>query len=98
MKNRLDLVAIAALTLLALVGIVVLSVLQLAIPDVLPLVLTSGLGLLGGSALPLSRTSDAGNEPPPPAVAGGIMALSQPPRHLTRKDTGKPLHPRPATA
>lgn len=103
MKNRLDLVAIAVLTLVALVGIVVLSVLQLAVPDVLPLVLTSGLGLLGGSALPLSRNpgADSGGDTPtdPTAVVtGGIMTLTDPPRHLTRKDTGKPLHPRPATA
>lgn len=89
MKNRLDLVTIAALSLLALVGIVVLTALQLAVPEVLPLVLTSGLGLLGGSALPLSRNPSSdlgagGNEPPPPAVvAGGIMTLTNPPQAAT---------------
>jgi hypothetical protein len=54
-KNRLDLVAIATLTLVALVLIGVLAVLQLPVPDVLPLVVTAGLGALGMSASPTNR-------------------------------------------
>jgi hypothetical protein len=55
MKSRLDLVAIAALTLVALLSVGVLAVLQLPVPDVLPLVITAGLGALGMSASPMTR-------------------------------------------
>lgn len=86
MRNRLDLLAIAVLTLAALVGVIVLAVLQLPIPDALPMVVTAGLGALGMSASPLSRPpADDDYDPSHPEAY-----------HLIRKDTGKALHKRPA--
>ena len=68
MRNRLDLVAIAVLTLVALVGLVALAALQLPIPDALPLVITAGLGALGMSASPMARqTPPAADDDSKPA-------------------------------
>lgn len=108
--DRLTLVAVAVITLAALVGAVVLTALGYAVPELLPFVVTAGVGMLGGAAVPRSSTSSGTGDGP---VTGAPASASVPtmtpmerhahganrsagPTALVRRDTGNLLHPRSA--
>lgn len=91
--DRLTIVAVALITLAALVGAVVLQALGYQVPEMLPFVVTAGLGVLGGTAVPRSTAGNDTDDTP----RGGAPAPSlRVPTALVRKDTGKLLHPRAA--
>lgn len=109
MTDKLTLAAVAVITLCALVGAVVLTALGYQVPDLLPFVVTTGVGVLGGSAVPRLRpsTGDGGDGGDPvtgaPASGSELAAASiranarnNGPSALHRTDTGARLHPRKA--
>lgn len=91
--DRLTIVAVALITFAALVGAVVLQALGYQVPDLLPFVVTTGLGVLGGTAVPRSSTASTEDDGP---GTGGPASGSRVPTALVRQDTGELLHPRRA--
>lgn len=102
--DRLTLVAVAVITLAALVGAVVLTALGYQVPELLPFVVTAGVGVLGGAAVPRSTSSGSDGGPGNGVPASGSVPtdgvmtaeLRHRPTALHRVDTGKLLHPRGA--